>query len=110
MDLGSVATRRFEADIVARSFDTGDLIDSRLTLIDGWDAFDGGVINDCDVTLYAQTTDDDPDDDPVWSEPTPYFVSDFTCRAIRHRLDFISGQGTHNIAVSELTVHAKVSA
>lgn len=36
MDLGAVATRRFEADISASSFDTGDTIDSRTELIDNW--------------------------------------------------------------------------
>lgn len=110
MDLGTVATRRFESDITARSFDTGDTIDSRLDLIDDWDSIDGDVINDCDVTLLASATDDDPEASPVWGDWTPFFVSDFTCRALRFRLDLVSGQSTHNIAVSELTVHAKIPA
>jgi predicted phage tail protein len=108
MDLGAVATRRIEADIVSLSFDTGDTIDSRLDVIDTWDSVDGNVINDCDVTLYASTTNNDPAGSPSWSEWTPFFVSDFTCRALKFRLDFVRAVSTHNIAVTRLTVRAKV--
>ena len=110
MDLASVATRRLEADIVSLSFDTDDTIDSRLDQIDSWDSFNGNVINDCDVTLYAATTNDDPAGLPTWSEWTPFFVSDFTCRALKFRLDFVSTISTHNVAVSRLTVRAKIPA
>ena len=107
LDLGSVATRRFEADLTCLSLDTGDFISFR-GLVSDWDSISGAVINDCDATLYAATTDDDPGASPAWSEWTPYFVSDFTCRAIKHRLMLTSGSPTHNIQISNLTVHAKV--
>lgn len=107
MDLGTVGTRRFEADITSLSYDTGDTIDDRPAVIDTWNSFDGDIINDCDVTLYAATTNDDPAGAPVWSEWTPFFVSDFTCRAAKFKVEFESGQDTHNIELSELTVHAK---
>lgn len=108
MDLTTVATRRFESDITIYSFTITDLIDSRTALIDSWEMFDGGVINDTDVTLYAAVTNDDPAGTPTWSAWTPFFVSDFTCRAIKFKLDFSSQNVTHNIAVSTLTVHAKI--
>lgn len=107
MDLATVATRRFEADLTCLSVDTGDFISFR-GLVSEWDSISGAVINDCDATLYAATTDDDPTGSPVWSAWTPYFVGDFTCRAIKHRLALTSGSPTHNIQVSNLTVHAKV--
>jgi hypothetical protein len=110
MDLDTVATRRFEADITSLSFDTGDTIDNRTTPIDEWGSIDGDVINDCDVTLYASTTDDDPAGAATWSDWTPFFVSDFTCRAIWFKAELESGQDTHNISLSELTVHAKIPA
>lgn len=109
-DFGTVATRRFEADIEALSFDSGELVDDRLANIDEWDAIDGSVINDCDVTLYAATTTDDPAATPTWGVWTPFFVSDFTSRAMKYKIDFASGQNNHNIAVSTLTVHAKIPA
>lgn len=110
LDMTTVATRRFEANVSALSFDTGDSIDARLDSIDIWGVFDGNVIDDCDVTLYAATTNDNPSGSPVWGEWTPFFVSDFTCRAARFKLDFESGQTSHNIAVSVLQVEVKVPA
>jgi predicted phage tail protein len=110
LDLLTVATRRFEADITAISFDTGDTIDVRDALMDEWDSFDGNIVNDCDVTLYASQTDDDPAVSPTWGPWVPFMVADFTDRATRFRLDFVSGQSTHNIAVSQLIVHAKIPA
>ncbi len=110
LDMGSVATRRFEADITAESFDTGDLIDNRTDPIDTWGLFDGDAINDCDVTLYAATTDDDPAGTPTWGSWTPFMVADFTCRAAKFKLDFSSGNPTHNIKVSQMTVHVKEAA
>ena len=88
MDLTTIATRRFEADITVYSFTITDLIDSRATLIDSWDMFDGATINGADVTLYAATTQTDPSVSPVWSAWTPFIVSDFTCRAIKFKLVF----------------------
>lgn len=108
VDLTTVATRRYEADIAATSFSTTDLIDSRTDLIDDWGPMDGGVINDCDVTLYAAITDDDPAGSPTWSSWMPFFVADFTSRAAKFKLDFVSGNATHNISVSTLAVDIKV--
>lgn len=108
LDMATVATRRFESDITALSYDTGDTIDQRLDAIDSWGLFDGGVIDDCDVLLYAATTNDDPAGAPTWGDWTPFFVADFTCRAAKLKLDFVSGSSTHNIQVSALAVDVKV--
>jgi len=110
VDLTTVATRRFEADIAATSFDAADLIDSKTDPIDDWAPLDGASINDCDVTLYAATTNDDPAGSPTWSAWMPFFVADFTCRAAKFKLDLASGSATHNIAVSTLDVDIKVPA
>lgn len=107
LDLSTVETRRYEADIAALSFDTGDTIDNRLDDIDDWDSIDGSVVNSCDVTLYGRFTDDDPSGSPTWGPWTPFFVADFTARAAQFKLDFISGNAQHNIVVTELAVAAK---
>lgn len=107
LDLGTLATRRFQATIQALSFNTGDLIDLRTSNIDSWNSFDGNIVNECDVTLSAATTNDDPAGTPVWSDWVPYMISDFTCRAIKHKLDFVSGDLLDNIQVSQLVVTAK---
>lgn len=110
MDLSSVATRRFEADIKGLSFDTGEYIDAKLELIDTWGPIDGDAINDCDATLYVSTTNDDPAGSPVWTEWAPFFVADLTCRAARFKLELESASPTHNISISALRVDAKVLA
>jgi predicted phage tail protein len=110
LDFGSVATRRIDTFITTRSFDTGDFVDTYVDLIDLWDAIDGGIINDCDINLYAATTQTDPAASPVWGAWTPFFVADFTMRAMKFRLDLLSGQSTHNIAVSQLTVRGRIPA
>lgn len=106
LDLSSVATRRFEADIDALSFNTGDTIGLR-GLVSEWDSVVGASVNDCDATLYVSTTNDDPAASPTWGAYTPFFVGDFTCRAARFRLDLASGQPTNNIGVSALRVDVK---
>lgn len=108
MDLGSVATRRILSTIRASSFVAVDLIGSRLALCDDWGPIDGDVVNDCDATLLASTTDDDPAGTPVWGPYTPFFVGDFTCRALRFRLDLSSGSTQNNISISQLRVDALV--
>jgi hypothetical protein len=107
-DMVTVATRRIEADIKVLSFDSLDLFDSRPGLFDDAPGdFDGTAINDCDATLYYATTNDDPAGSPTWGPWTPFFVADITARAVKFRLDLVSGVSTHNIAVSTLAVDIK---
>lgn len=107
LDLATVATRRFQATIAVLAFNTGDLIDLRTSMIDAWDSFDGDIVNECDTTLYAATTNDDPAGAPVWGAWTPFMVSDFTCRAIKFRLDLASTDPVDNIQISQLSITAK---
>jgi len=107
MDLTTVSVRNFTVDLTATAFDTGDLVDSRTTEIDYWDSTDGATINDCTVTPYIRVTPDNPSGSPTWGPWTPFWVADFNCRAAQFRLDFQSGNRSHNIAVSALAVRAR---
>jgi hypothetical protein len=109
LDMTTVATRRFESDITALSYVATDLIDS-MGNIDDWASIDGDSVDGCDVTLYVATTNDDPAGSPTWSAWTPFFVADFTCRAAKFKLDFVSDSEANNIDVSVLTVHVKEAA
>lgn len=110
VDMTTVATRRFEADIAVAAFNTGDLWDSRTSSMDDWDDIDGSAINDVDATLYLATTNDNPAGSPTWGAWTPFMVADATCRAAKFRLDLSSSNPTHNIAVSTLAVDIKIPA
>ena len=100
------AVRRFEADIAVTATDEANSVDD-------WPDFDavanvdGATVNDCDVTLYAAITDDNPAGSPTWGPWTQFHVADFNCRAAKFKLEFTSGTPTHNIAVSTLAVAVK---
>lgn len=108
VDLGTQAVRRFEVDLSVFAYDAADLIDSRDALIDTWPSIDGAEVNDCDCTVYAATTNDDPAGAPVWSAWTPFMVADFNCRAAKFRARLSSGFITHALQVDQLRVHVKV--
>jgi hypothetical protein len=108
LDLTTVLTRRFEADIAVLSYDIGQLLDDRMDLIDDWGLLDGNAVDDCDATLYIAITDDDPSGTPTWGPWTPFMVGDFSCRAAKFKLELEAGIANHNISVSTLRVHAKV--
>jgi hypothetical protein len=108
LDLSTVVTRRVESRITALSYTIGLFDDDPGMFDDGGD-FDGvSGINETDVTLYARTTNDDPAGSPVWSPWVPFFVADFTCRALEFKCELSSSSGARNIVISELTVTVKV--
>lgn len=105
VDLGTSASRRFFASLATLSFDTGDMIDQRLDLIDTWAGFDGSVINDTDVTLFTRISDDNITFGP-W---TPFMIADFKCRYAQFQAVLSTVSTTHNIAISTLSVAIKTS-
>jgi hypothetical protein len=105
VDLGSSASRRFFASLAMQSFDTGDMIDERIDLIDSWASFDGSVINDTDVTLFTRVSDDNITFGP-W---TPFMIADFKCRYAQFQAVLSTVSSAHNIAVSTLSVAIKTS-
>lgn len=108
LDATTVATRRFEADIDALSYDEGVLFDDASgDFDDASGLFDGDDINDCDLTLYGRFTDDNPAGSPTWGPWVPFFVSDFTCRAAQFKVELIRENTNHNIVVTGLSVAAK---
>lgn len=110
LDLGTVKTVRLFATLTALAFDVGDLWDGRTLAIDDWDDVDGADIDDCAAALNVRTTQDDPAGAPAWSAWTPFYVADYQARGFQFRLDLSSGNPSHNIAVSALSVAAKEAA
>jgi hypothetical protein len=109
LDLTTVAVRRVQVAITAQAFDVADYIDGADDM-DSNEDIDGSAINDCDATIYCATTPDDPAGSPVWSAWQPFFVADFEARAMKFRIGMTSGLPSHALAVSALSVSAKVPA
>ena len=110
MDCATVATRRVEFGIAAQCFDTGDTIGARLDPVSMWSSIAGAAVNDCDAQTWARFTDDNPAGSPTWSAWKPFYVADETFRAMQCKATLASGQSTHNISVTSLSVTAKIPA
>ena len=108
LDLTTVQAARLFANIDSLAFDSDDLIDSRTNNIDDWGLMDGAVIEDVEVQMMVRTTTDDPNGSPTWG---PWhalgLVGDYNMRGFDFRLDFASGNATHNRSVTTLSVTAK---
>lgn len=109
MDLGSVKSCRLFATIRSLAFDTADNWDDNTANIDDWGLIDGDVVEDADVVLMVRLTTDDPNAvSPTWG---PWhrlgLVADYNARGFDFRLDFTSGNPTHNRQVDQLVVTAK---
>jgi hypothetical protein len=104
MDLTTVATRRFHSHIKALAYNAIDSMDDKLDSMDTWSDFDGATINDCTATTYASISNDNI----TYSDFAPFMVSDFKCRYAKFKTVLLSGDVTHNIQISELSVAAKI--
>ena len=108
LDLTTVQAARLFVNLDSIAFDSDDLIDSRLNNIDDWGLMDGAVIEDVEAQLMVRTTTGDPNGSPTWG---PWhalgLVADYTMRGFDFRLDFASGNATHNRSVTTLSVTAK---
>ena len=108
MDLTTVQPARLFSTIGSLAFDADDLIDSRTNNIDDWGLVDGSVVEDVEAQLMVRTTNDDPNATPTWG---PWhalgLVGDYNNRGFDFRLDFASGNATHNRTVTSLSVAAK---
>jgi hypothetical protein len=103
LDLTTKASRRFHAYIESYAYDTGDTISQR-GLVSTWTSVSGGIINDCDITVFGRVSDDNITYGP-W---TPFMVADFNCRYAQFKAQLTSGINTHNIQVNALSVSAKI--
>jgi hypothetical protein len=111
IDVGSAQTIRLVPDMRVLSFETGDLWDSRAGSIDEWDSIDAGTVEDAMVRLYVRITSDDPTGAPSWGpwHPLPG-PAEYLAWGVQHKIEFTSGDPTHNIRVEELSLTAQTPA
>ena len=104
IDLGAVYTSRLSAILKSSAYVADDLFDSRTSLIDTWQNFDGEPSNNISAHIELRQTADNPASSPTWSDWATFLVGDYHARAYQFRLVATSSDATLNIAVEELKV------
>jgi hypothetical protein len=85
----------------AVDFDSASgLFDAREGLFDG----DPSAFDTTSVKTQVSTTNDDPDDDPTWTDYRDFIVGDINARALRFRAVLETSNPTNAPAVRELSV------
>ena len=103
-DLGSVQESRVTAELIATVYNLTDTIDSRLTLIDTWDSFDGPSVTGITYEMFIRTTEDDPGSSPTWTDWRLFYIGDYLARAFEFKLEVTNTDQSINIDISTLRV------
>jgi predicted phage tail protein len=106
LDLGTAYAVDLKRYFVTRGFYPSDLIDSRLELIDLWDDFDGGVIDQVNAKLYMRATNDDPTGTPTWTTWQEFVNGTFNGRAFEFKAELTSTNASQNILIDALGYEA----
>ncbi len=104
VDLNDVFSSRVTASVETIGFNIGNKIDDIVELMDDWSTFDGSDFDDVNAVLYMRTTEDDPSGSPTWTEWKPFLIADYVARGFQFKVKLTSGDATHNIAVTGLSV------
>jgi hypothetical protein len=107
VDLTDKYTSRVIASIRNERIDFINLFDSVLGDFDDRSGdFDGDVtaFDDTNVQLQIATTDDDPAGTPTWSNWKPFFVGDYSARALKFRAYLTTTDAAASPSIRELSV------
>lgn len=108
LDLGNVYALDLTRYFVTRGYYPSDLIDSRSELIDLWDDWDGGVIDQVNAQLLMRHTNDDPAGTPTWSGYQEFVNGTFRGRAFQFKALLTSNDTAQNILIDELGYTAQL--
>jgi len=106
LDLGTAYAVDLKRYFVTRGFYPSDLIDSRLELMDLWDDFDGGVIDQVNAKLYMRATNDNPAGTPTWTAWQEFVNGTFKGRAFEFKAELTSTNTSQNILIDALGYEA----
>jgi predicted phage tail protein len=106
LDLGTAYAVDLKRYFVTRGFYPSDLIDSRLELMDLWDDFDGGVIDQVNAKLYMRATNDNPAGTPTWTAWQEFVNGTFNGRAFEFKAELTSTNTSQNILIDALGYEA----
>ena len=106
LDLGTAYAVDLKRYFVTRGFYPSDLVDSRLELIDLWNDFDGGIIDQVNAKLLMRATNDNPSGTPTWTAWQEFVNGTFNGRAFQFKAELTSTNASQNILVDELGYEA----
>lgn len=104
LDLGGIYTSKLTAQLVVTGLDQSELIDLRFDDMDDWADLDGSSVDDCNVTLYMRSTEDDPSGSPTWTSWKPFFIGEYKARAFQFKIIATSESPSHTPLISGLSV------
>lgn len=108
IDLGDKYTSRIIASIKNDRIDLANLFDMAIgNFDDRLGDFDGSpaAFDDTNIQLQVATTDDDPAGTPTWSAWQPFFVGDYSARALKFRAYLSTTDSAASPSVKELSVN-----
>jgi hypothetical protein len=106
LDLEGVYALDLQRYFLTNGFYPDSAIDNLLELIDFWDDFDGGVIDQVNAKLYLRHTDDDPSGSPTYTAWQEFVNGTFKGRAFQFKAELQSFNTSQNIDVDQLGYRA----
>lgn len=105
-DWGTPKRVRLTSKIIFSLVNTAVLWDDRIEPIDEWPDID--LVEGAPLTtqIWYRTTNDDPEDSPVWSEWQRVDAAEVFCRAVQARLIMETDVASYNLTLSSLSLLA----
>lgn len=104
-DLGAVYSVHFTRRLRIEPFNLAVLFDDNIAELDTWGDFDGTDISSVNAWISIRSTEDDPNNNPTWSEWTPVTNNLIRGRAFQYRAELESNQLTQNAAMVDIGIN-----
>lgn len=102
IDLNTAVTSRVSSNLIYSTESRDDVLDSRNTLIDSWDLFDGDLPS-IGVVLLMSSTVDAPSAN-TWSDWKVFTRGDHFARAFKFKIEINSLDANYQVVISDLSV------
>jgi hypothetical protein len=99
-----IKTVRMTTNVAVTMTDEADFFDERVGLIDTWLDFDGIDGDEGNVIIYYRTTQDTTVSPQVWTDWSPFHVTEASCMGAEFKAKLISYNDTVNVVVSKLEI------
>jgi hypothetical protein len=104
LDLGGVYDIDLRNILKTRAYESGNLWDDHLELIDLWENIDGDDLSQVNCSLYVRVTNDATSGTPTWKDWQPFVNGSAHGRGFQFKLEATSSGPSENVVVEELGV------